>query len=383
MAERTGVLSSKAIPKLIKSGAVDADVAIEAGQIQPASLDLRLGPVAHRVRASFLPGRESVGAKIARLGMHEIDLGSSAVLERGCVYIVPLMERLSLAADISAYANPKSSTGRLDIFTRLITDGTREFDRVRRGYRGPLYAEVSPRTFNIVVKAGSRLNQLRFNQGTTKHAERDLQRMYKDVGSVKGSPGELPLFLWEMLQSEEFARGVPLSVDLVGDGICVGWKAKRDTKQPIDVSAVGCYEPTDYWEPITPPGGDGLILDPDEFYILASKEAVSIPPDRAAEMVAYDTLVGEFRAHYAGFFDPGFGYNRAGGKGARAVLEVRSHDVPFVMVDGQTVGRLLFEPLTERPRRLYGRGSSASYQRQGLALAKQFRQPWRDDTTTT
>ena len=373
MAERAGVLSSTAIPKLIRGGAVDAEVPIGPDQVQPASVDLRMGSKAYQVRASFLPGGESVSAKIARFGMHEIDLGPGAVLERGCVYIVPLMERLALPPNISAYANPKSSTGRLDIFTRLITNGAREFDRVRRGYQGLLYAEVSPRTFNIVVRAGSRLNQLRFKRGTTEHAERDLQRIYKDVGVIPGSPGELPLFLWEMLQSEEFARGVPLSVDLVGDGMCVGWKARRDTEQPIDVGEVGSYEPTDYWERIPPPGGGGLILDPDEFYILASKEAVSIPPDRAAEMVAYDTLVGEFRAHYAGFFDPGFGYNRAGGKGARAVLEVRSHDVPFVMVDRQTVGRLLFEPLTERPRRLYGRGSASSYQRQGLALAKQFK----------
>ena len=370
-----GVLASGKIEALIRDGVVSSVEQFEEGQVQPASLDLRLGPRAYKVRASFLPGRESVTAKIARLGIHEIDLVSGAVLERDCVYIVPLMESLALEPDTGAHANPKSSTGRIDIFTRLIAEGAREFDRVRPGYHGSLYAEVSPRTFNVVVRAGSRLNQLRFKQGAFGYSERDLQRMYGEVGLIKGSPGDLPLFLWEMLQSEGFAGGLPLTVDLVGDGVRVGWKAKRDTEKSIDVDVVGLYEPMDFWEPIEPPGGDGLILSPDEFYILASKEAVSIPPDRAAEMVAYDTLVGEFRAHYAGFFDPGFGYNRAGGKGSRAVLEVRSHDVPFVMVDGQTVGRLLFEPLTGRPRRLYGRGSASSYQRQGLALAKQFKRP--------
>ena len=382
MAGGAGVLSSRKIETLIKVGAITAAAEFEGGQIQPASLDLRLGSEAIRVQASFLPWPETVQAKMDRLSIDRIDLSSGAVLKRGCVYIVPLMEKLALAPDIAAHANPKSSTGRLDIFTRLIADGAREFERIRPGYRGPLYAEVSPRTFNVVVRAGSRLSQLRFKQGAPGYSERDLQKMYEEVGLIKGSAGDLPLFLWEMVQSEGFARGLPLTVDLVGDGRCVGWEAKREIEQPIDVDSVGCYNPTDFWEPIAPPGGDGLILRPDEFYILASKEAVSIPPDRAAEMVAYDTLVGEFRAHYAGFFDPGFGYNRAGGKGARAVLEVRSHDVPFVMVDGQTVGRLLFEPLTERPRRLYGRRSGSSYQRQGLALAKQFKQPVLEEAST-
>ena len=379
MAGGRGVLSSRDIEVLIRDAVISATKEFGESQVQPASLDLRLGPAAYRVRASFLPGQDSVRAKIARLGIHEIDLTSGAVLERGCVYIVPLMERLALAPDVSAYANPKSSTGRLDIFTRLITDGAREFERIRPGYRGPLYAEVSPRTFSIVVRAGSRLNQLRFKLGTPGYSERERQLIYEDIGLIRGSPGDLPLFLWEMMQSEGFARGRPLTVDLNGDGVCVGWKARRETLHPIDVDVVDFYEPMDFWEPIPPPGGDGLILEPDEFYILASEESVSIPPDRAAEMVAYDTLVGEFRAHYAGFFDPGFGYNRAGGKGSRAVLEVRSHDVPFVMVHGQTVGRLLFEPLTGRPHRLYGRGSASSYQRQGLALAKQFKRPLSDD----
>ena len=364
MATQAGVLSSTAIAALIADGGVAADAPVGPAQIQPASLDLRLGPTAYRVRASFLPGRESVSAKIARLGMHEIDLVPGAVLERGCVYIVPLMERLALEGDIAAHANPKSSTGRLDIFTRLIVDESHEFDRVRRGYRGPLYAEVSPRTFSIVVRAGSRLNQLRFKRGDPGYTDRALQRLHDERGLIEGEIGRVG-----------FAGGLPLTVDLAGDGDgLVGWKAKRHADL-IDLDAIGRYEPADFWEPIARPSGGGVILNPDDFYILASKESVRIPPDHAAEMVAYDTLVGEFRAHYAGFFDPGFGHDEAGGGGTRAVLEVRSHDVPFVIEDGQTIGRLLFEPLTERPAALYGQGIGSSYQRQGLALAKQFRRP--------
>ena len=364
MEPRAGVLSSTGIATLIEQGGVHAEVPIGAAQIQPASLDLRLGPTAYRVRASFLPGRESVGAKIERLGMHEIDLTPGAVLERGCVYIVPLMESLALAPDIVAHANPKSSTGRLDIFTRLIADEAHEFDRVGCGYRGPLFTEVSPRTFSIVVRAGSRLNQLRFKRGDPGYSDGALERLHDERRLIEGTLGR-----------GGFAGGLPLTVDLAGEGGgLVGWKAKRHADL-IDLDAVDCYEPAEFWEPIARPSGGGVILNPDDFYILASREAVRIPPDHAAEMVAYDTLVGEFRAHYAGFFDPGFGHDEAGGGGTRAVLEVRSHDVPFVIEDGQTIGRLLFEPLTERPAALYGQGIGSSYQRQGLALAKQFKRP--------
>ena len=375
-----GVLSSRAIPALIDREIV-ADDGIGCDQIQPASLDLRLGSEAFRLRASFLPGLESVRAKIDRLSTHRIDLSSGAVLERGCVYIVPLMERLALSPDISAHANPKSSTGRLGVFTRLITNEAREFDWVFPGYCGPLYIEITPRTFSIAVRTGSRLNQIRFKRNACGTSDGDLRRLHKDARLIKGSLVEKqPLFFrdlytrWEMLQKKNFVGDEPLTVDLVGDGGPVGWRAKRYTDK-IDLDKVGYYEPTAFWEPIAPPGNEGLILSPDEFYILASKEEVRIPPELAAEMVAYDTLVGEFRAHYAGFFDPGFGYDKAGGSGTRAVLEVRSHDVPFVIEDGQTIGRLLFEPLTEPPARLYGRGIGSSYQRQGLALAKQFKRP--------
>lgn len=365
-AHASGVLPSQAIRALIGDGTITADAEIGEDQIQPASLDLRLGSVAHRVQASFLPGdNATVKDKIDQFGLHALDISNGAVLETGCVYIVPLQESLRLDARTSAIANPKSSTGRLDIFTRLITDHGAEFDRVRGGYRGPLYAEISPRTFSIVVRAGVRLNQLRLKKGRFTYSERALRRLNQEVGLVEAGPATLDL-----------KDGIPFTVDLQGDpdtGL-VGFRARKNTGL-IDVDCKGQYDPVEFWEPIYRGRHASIILNPDDFYILASREAVTVPPDHAAEMVAYDTLVGEFRVHYAGFFDPGFGDDASGGGGSRAVLEVRSHDVPFMIEHGQILGRLVYERLTEPPDRIYGQGIGSSYQKQGLQLGKHFR-PW-------
>ena len=332
----------QAIEGLLQSGAIALEMPLSDGQIQPASLDLRLGRSAYRVRASFLPRPgEKVDAKLADLALHRIDLSEGAVLETGCVYLVPLLERLALAPDIAASANPKSSTGRLDVFTRVIADGVSAFDQVPAGYVGGLYAEICPQTFPIVAHTGSRLCQIRFRQGP---------------------------------QSVADMRNVDLSVDLAGagDGLA-GYRAKRHTGV-IDVDRPRGYDADDFWEPIRQRSGERrLILDPDQFYILASKESVVVPADEAAEMVPFNPLVGEFRVHYAGFFDPGFGLAASGGTGARAVLEVRSHTVPFILEDGQIIGRLVYEPLTSTPSRLYGAGLGSHYQAQGLKLSKHFK----------
>jgi dCTP deaminase len=270
------------------------------------------------------------------------------------------MERVRLPADVSGIANPKSSTGRLDVFTRLIVDRASEFDRIGPSYEGPLYAEISPRTFSVLVKPGSRLNQLRLRRGDVRFGRDELFRLQRDERLVGGTDAEI-------------ADGVALSVDLSGrdsDGGIVGYRAKRHAPV-VDMEHVGGHDPRDYWEPITPRGGRNVILDPNEFYILHSKETVHVPPDTAAEMVPIDPLVGEFRVHYAGFFDPGFGNEDVGGEGSRAVLEVRSHEVPFVLEDGQKVGRLIYEPMSARPARLYGETGS-HYQSQGLKLSKHF-----------
>lgn len=361
---RPGILPSQDLRGLVAAGAISAGAAIVPDQIQPASVDLRLGPRAFRVRASFLSGPgTTVSERLKALSMHEIDIrGRGAVLERGCVYVVPLLERLDLDPGLSAIANPKSSTGRLDIFVRAITDHSSAFDRVAAGYRGPLYAEISPRTFSVLVHEGSRLNQLRIRAGRPILDDAALRALHQRTPLVDAPPGR------EMIEG-----GIGVTVDLEADGGPVGYRARRHV-DVIDLDRIAHYEAADFWEPIMA-GRRGLVLDPDDFYILASREAVTVPPGHAAEMVAYDTMVGEFRVHYAGFFDPGFGWAETGGTGSRAVLEVRSHDVPFVIEHGQVVGRLVYESMAAVPDRLYGVGIGSSYQRQRLKLAKQFK-PW-------
>jgi dCTP deaminase len=360
----TGILPSQELESLARaSSEIRASKPILPDQIQPASLDLRLGPVAYRVRASFLPGKgATVKERLTDLTMHEMDISRGAVLERGCVYIVPLLESLALGPRTSAMGNPKSSIGRLDVFTRLITDHGTEFDRVREEYAGPLYAEVSPRTFSVLVREGSRLSQLRIRRGdptSTDEGHRELQKEHDLVGSI---------------QLADIRDGVPVSVDVRGEasGGIIGYRAKSHSGL-IDIDRIRHYEVVDFWEPVRAPRKGGLVLDPADFYILASREAVRVPPSYAAEMIAYDTLVGEFRVHYAGFFDPGFGDPEAGGEGSRAVLEVRSFEVPFIIEHGQIVGRLVYERLTAKPHVLYGGSLKSNYQKQGIALSKHFK----------
>ncbi len=355
----TGILPASHLRGMIQRGRIQALKEFEDVQIQPASLDLRLGPVAWRIRASFLPGPDAtVKQRIEQLALHQIDLTKGAVFEAGCVYIVPLLESVALPYRVSGVANPKSSTGRLDVFTRLITDRAKEFDRIEPGYEGPLFAEVSPRSFSILVREGSRLNQLRLRRGSPPFSDTELKRLQEEQGIVAGDA--------------DISNGIALTVDLKGwDGL-VGYRAKRHAGL-IDVDKSGAHDVGDFWEQVRARPDSTVVLDPNEFYILASREAVSIPPEYAAEMVPYNPLVGEFRVHYAGFFDPGFGYSGAGGAGSRAVLEVRSHEVPFILTHGQIVGRLVFERLTEPPERVYGQGLGSNYQGQGLKLSKHFR----------
>lgn len=359
--QRNGILSGRDIEHLIADGIIRLARPLAVQQVQPASLDLRLGERAYRLRASFLPqtGR-TVEQCLEKLTLHEIDLIDGAVLETGCVYLVALMERLHLPSDVSAAVNPKSSTGRIDVFTRVITDNGTAFDQIEPGYTGPLYAEISPLTFSILVRPGSRLSQIRFRKGSSPLSDKQLRQLHKEQGLVAGKP---------LINS-----GLALSVDLVGRGWegPIGYRAKRHAGL-IDVDQPDQLEVLDYWEPILARKDRTLVLDPDEFYILASREAVRVPPEYAAEMVPYNTEVGEYRVHYAGFFDPGFGYSEDGKGAARAVLEVRSHDVPFILEDGQVVGHLVYERLTGEPETLYGAGTGSNYQCQGLKLSKHFK----------
>jgi len=368
IAGSAGLLPRQDIRKLVARKVLRASQEWDEGQFQPASLDLRLGPRAYRVRASFLPGRErTVGEQLAALTSDEIDLRTGAVLERGCVYVVELLEHVHLPDSIAAFANPKSSTGRLDVFTRLIADRAEVFDSVPGGYAGRLYAEVSPRSFSIKARQGSRLNQIRFRRRNSQHQEwadfrlqdKAIQELHETQGLVDGVA--------------KVRNGLVLHIELggFGDQKVLGYRAQRHT-DPIDVDRVGAYPFADYWDPIRARPDRRLILDPNEFYILASKERLRIPPGYAAEMVPIDPMMGEFRVHYAGFFDPGFGFAPGRRPASRGVLEVRSHEVPVMLEDGQMVCRLAFEAMAGEPDSLYGQIGTSNYQGQELKLSKHF-----------
>ena len=354
----TGVSPNQHIQNMVETGVIRAGVPIQPGQIQPASLDLRLGTVAYRVRASFLAGRNrTVAQRLADFRMHEIDLTIGAVLEKGCVYVVPLLEHLALPATMSGAASAKSSIGRLDLLTRVITDQGVEFDRVPAGYTGPLYVEICPQSFSVIAQTGQMLNQMIFRTGATVIADADLRSIHNKTPLVSGDA--------------TISDGLGFSVDLRPDaGDLVGYRAKPHTGI-IDLSKLNHYRPADFWEPVRTTD-DWIILDPGAFYILVSREAIAIPPHCAAEMAPYLAMVGEFRVHYAGFFDPGFGFAAAGGTGSRGVLEVRCHEAPFVLEHGQIVGKLVYEHMAAIPTQLYGVEIASNYQGQGLKLSKHF-----------
>ncbi len=367
--QTTGTLPSQTIRELIRIGRIIAAPEIGEDQIQPASIDLRLGPVAYRVRASFLPGRYStVEKKIRDLQIEEVDLKKPTVFDKGSVFIVPLLEGVSLPPGTLAKANPKSTTGRLDIFTRLISDYGAEFDWVRKGYTGKLYAEIVSRTFAVTICMGTRLNQLRFIRGNPPYTDNMLMELDERENLVfeeQDSPAQANI-----------DRGLRISVDLKGseDTELVAHKAKKHAPA-IDLSKKNFYEEAEFWDPIYAPAATGIILDPGDFYLLASREKVRVPPTLSAELVPYDPSIGELRVHYAGFFDPGFGYGLSDIPGTKAVLEVRAHEVPVLIEDRQVIGRLLYSPMMGVPDKVYGVSIGSSYQKQGTMLSKQFKRP--------
>ena len=355
-----GVLPYQTIKEMISQNTIEAETAIKKSQIQPSSLDLRLGSKAWRLQASFLPGAEfTVTDQLHELAMHEIDLSSGAILEKNCVYLVLLQEKLLLPQNVNAISNAKSSTGRLDLLTRLITDSGTEFDRIPNGYSGPLYAEICPRSFSVLVKTGTRLNQIRFRRGKVIINDQDLMNLNKTENLVG--------------KNAVVDGGISFSVDLECDeDNVIGYKAKPNAPL-IDLDKIDYYQITEFWDGIKAKSGC-LILDPGAFYILMSKESVTIPPDYAAEMAPYLAMVGEFRVHYAGFFDPGFGFSMAHSSSSRGVLEVRCYESPFALRSGQIIGRLIYERMAERPDILYGSDLNSNYQNQRLKLSKHFRQ---------
>ena len=376
-----GILPYQQIARLITSGAISAPVAIEDRQIQPASLDLRLGKKAYRLISSFLPELSPISSRLnvmdfyqSDLVMYEMDLTDGAILEKGHVYLVPLLESLKLPKTLRARANPKSTTGRLDVFTRIVTDLNAGFDEIRAGYGGPLFLEVVPRSFAIKVRTGQSLNQIRFVRGEAAATDATLERLHQQEPLLYHDQPKR-----KALSAKDFRtdRGLFLRIDLKGDdgdsSTVIGYRAKKN-RHVIDLSKIGYYADADFWEPLYRHRQDSLLLEPEEFYILASKERICVPPDYAAEMVAYEAACGELRTHYAGFFDPGFGYGAEGEiAGTQVVLEVRPHDVPFLIHDGQTFFKVVYDRMLDVPSRLYGVGLGSSYQRQGLTLSKHFK----------
>lgn len=385
---KTGILPAQEIRELIANGKIRCGTEIPEDQIQPASIDLRLGTVAYRVQASFLPGRSAtLRSKIDDLKIAEYDLTRSTLLETNAVYVVPLLESLALPHDISGKANPKSTTGRLDIFTRLITDGGLEFEHVLKGYAGDLYVEIVPRTFPIIVTAGTKLNQLRFIRGNPQSTDGILEQLAEKERLVYYDNGDGPAEaviergLKSLVSTQGgdqqaiIDRGLRTTTDLQASdrSAVVAYKARRYCP-PIDLSKVRAYDPADFWVPIQNPKSNRVVLDPGDFYLMASKERFSVPPSFAAEMEPFDQSIGDFSVHYAGFFDPGFGYGAAGEiKGTKAVLEVRAHEVPLLLEDRQIIGRLIYHRMANAPEKLYGQAIGSSYQHQGLALSKQFK----------
>ena len=370
----TGILPSQTIRSYVfgDTRRIISPVPIDDNQIQPASIDLRLGHEAFQVSASFLPGRATIGRKINDLLIRRISLDGSAVFEPRSVFIVPLIESLRLPSDVSGKANPKSTTGRLDIFTRLITETATEFESVPKGYSGPLYLEVVSRTFPVRVRSGMKLNQLRFIRGNPPTSDGRLARLAEKVNLAYDDDAS-PI-------DPRIERGLSVSVDLEGNGSSIiAYKAKRaihpvDLDSAIDLDKVDWYNVGEFWDIVPVSPTKDHTLQPGDFYILASRERIRVPPAYAAEMVPFDPSFGEFRVHYAGFFDPGFGFGIEGEiPGTKAVLEVRAHELPILLEDGQLVGKLIYHKMAQIPQKVYGRAIGSSYQQQGLALSKQFK----------
>lgn len=368
---RPGIQPSQWIEQAIREGVVKTSVPVTSTQIQPNSMDLRLSKRGWRLQCSMLPGEEGIEKKLERFGWHSFELGAEGmVLERNAVYLFRCEESVGLPEGVSARANPKSSTGRLDVFTRLVTENGVAFDDVPDGYRGALYIEVVPRSFPIVVRMGDTLSQIRFQCGPSQLDDADLRTELEQEPMVIDRAGR-PLDT----RSLRLGQGLFLSVHLRGaQGDIVGYRARK-TARPIDLASRDLPRER-FWERVSWAKDEPVILEPEEFYIFASRELVRLPPHLCAEMVPFDAGSGEVRTHYAGFFDSGFGW--AQGKSpaesaAAVVLEIRNHDVPFLIEDGHPLFRLVFFRNSEVPARLYGQGLGSNYQTQRLKLGKQFK----------
>jgi len=368
-AGRGGVLPRQSLKELLAGEVIGSQWTFQDSQLQPASLDLRLGERGYRIRSSFLPdARKSITDKLPDFAMYDLDLRDPCILEPNATYLIELMETLRLPTGLRARANSRSSTGRVDVFTRVVVDGYSQFDEIPPGYAGPLYLEVFSRAHLLKLERGMSLNQIRFFSGQAVCSDDEIRALHETTKLVFDEDGA-------PLRSPHVAEGLFLHVALTNkDSDFVGFRVKTNTSSVLDLSRKNSYDPIGFWEPVFAERNGRLILEPGGFYLLFSREKVRIPPSFAAEMMAYEPSFGELRAHYAGFFDPGFGYGQGGEiAGTRAVLEVRCHDVPFALEAGQPICRLRFERLTSTPDAVYGSELGSAYQQQESALSKCFK----------
>lgn len=366
----SGILPQQQLKTLVDEGQIKSPP-LDVDQLQPNSLDLRVGKIAYRARFSFLPTDRPIATMLegSDLTLDTLDLDGpeGAILETGKVYIIPLQESLALPAACKGTTNPKSSTGRLDILARVLVDRTSRFDEIPAGYAGPLYLEVVPRSFPVRMRKGDRLSQLRLAHGNwSQLTDDELRSEIEQHGLVCTDSGQ-PIAADQLSLDD----GVFLTAHVTDPEVStVGYVARKCTPA-VDLRRKD-HPPQPYWRGVSSAqDGAGIVLQPDEFYIFSSRERVVIPPHLCAEMVAYDSRSGELRTHYAGFFDSGFGYQCGG---ARVVLEVRNLDVPFLLQDGQRLFRLQYFKNAACPEALYGSGETSHYQAQGLRLSKHFGQ---------
>ena len=357
---------------------ITADTALCDDQIQMASIDLSLkGPV-YGMRASGLPRRgETVRSRIdasAKTGYTFNLTGEDKLLSRRQTYIIPLNEGLKLPPGFAARFSPKSSTGRVDVLARILADGIPHFDSVpAEGYRGPLYLEVTPLSCDILLRSGQSLMQMRLRQGDSLVSANDLVTLQAEKGIVWGKDGK-PIAPEKLSLAE---HGLYMHVDLDRD--IVGFMARDPILAELSFAKSDFYDPYDFWEPITRPKGGSIVLNPGRFYLLATKERVKVPSNICGDIAAYDASTGEFRTHYAGFFDPGFGGSKPEERGTVGVMEVRGREIPFELQDNQPVCRMDFQWLDEVPNRLYGAGNN--YTGEQPSLGKFFRnrqEIWQD-----
>ena len=330
-----------------------------SSQIQPSSLDLTLSEECYEIEASFLSPNHNIRDKLNNIINKKIDLNEVYIFKKNITYIVRLNEKLNLKNDIFGKCNPKSSTGRLDIFCRAILNFSDEYEKIPLNYNGEIFLEITPRSFNIALIKGDSLNQMRLIYQNHDYVDDESLHNFHNID---------PIIFDEFGNTNvaDISSGLKISVDLKKINKTSAYIAK-DNAPVLHYDKINSHKVADFWDTIKTKD-DYLIIKPGKFYILKSKQKIRIPKTMAGEMKPYDTGIGDFRVHYAGFFDPGFGDPF----GSYAVLEVKTNEVPFILNDGQVIAKIQYEKLNKETKVVYGSNIKSNYQNQELALSKHF-----------